>query len=161
MPYALVSDVKNYFLGYSFSATANLSEAKIQFHLNGEESFINNRLSSIADVPITDTADLKLIVQIHAKLVAGTVDEMVLNSDGKSSGADLTKKRNLRKEALELLDDIINRKVYINSTSKTLMSDGKEDLRYENLPICKSNALPDNPDCEDCGVVSDSSECGC
>lgn len=157
MAYATVEDVRNYFLNYQFSANADLSTAKIQFHLDNEQSFIDLEISKVANLPITDTTDLKLLRQIHSKLVAGIVDEMTLNNDPKT-GVELPKKRNLRKQAIQMLSDIVHRKVYLNSNSKTLITDGKEDLRYENLPICKSNALPDNPDCDN-GCNYESCEC--
>ena len=147
--YALVADVKNYFLSFKFSATSNLSEAKVQFHLDNELSTINDAISVVAELPITNVDDLKRLRKLHAKLVAGTIDDMVLNADAKETG-DFPKKRNLKKEALQEIDDIVNKKIYLNSTSKTAIADGIENLRYENLPICVSETVEENASCEDC-----------
>ena len=45
---------------------------------------------------------------------------------------------------------MINKDIYLNSTSKSIISDGREDLRFENLPICVSETVEENAGCEDC-----------
>jgi len=134
MAYATVNDVKNYFLNLSFPATgAGVTSVKVQFHLNAIEPRINDKLSLACEVPITDADDLKRVVDIHAKWVAGIVDNMRWNERTVKSEDRLTKPRNLIKDAKDELESIVNGETAFNSISKTNVASGDADLDLRDL----------------------------
>jgi len=151
MSYATVAQVKSYFLGMNFDANSDISESDVQFHLDNEEQHIDSQLSSVYQVPITDTDDVKKIRKIHAELVAGTIDDMFNYASEREGAEQNRKRRNLRKQAEQDLQNLVNRKTYLkNSISETVVGRGKEDLQYENLPICQSDETENLAGCEDC-----------
>lgn len=133
MSYATVDDVKNFFYNKDFAANSNISTAKVQFFLDSAKTIIDSKIQSVAALPISDVDDLKRLKMIETKIVVGYIDDMENAGQKIKLDERITKGRDLKAEAMEELEKIVNESYPLNSNVKSNVSGGEEDLDFEDL----------------------------
>lgn len=133
MPYATVADVKNFFFNKEFAVDSSISTAKVQFFLDSAETIIDSKIQIVATLPITDLQDLKRLKMLSAKMAASYIDDMENSGQKIKLDEKISKRRNLLKEAMEELENIVSEKYPLNSNVLSNVSSGEEDLDLEDL----------------------------
>lgn len=112
--YCTVQDVESYFYNRTFGceAGAYLTVDKVRGFIINEAAFIDAKIGVLYTLPITITRNLVILKMINEKLVVGTIDDIdrQRTDDGK-----FDRSRNMRKEALDLLQQIIDGEIILNS----------------------------------------------
>ena len=114
--YCAVTDVEAYYNGVDFDSTTYVTETEVTAFITQETSFIDANLKRKYSLPISDSDDLNILKLICAKLVVGTIDEIIRE---KSPVEGQERGRNYRKEALNLLKDVSTGKLILNQTEKS------------------------------------------
>jgi hypothetical protein len=101
--YATITDVNAFFPLTSYSADTPITQAEIEQWLTEDSSYIDQRISKSVDITQITTAGAEILKTINAKLTAHRIDEA--NPTFNARTQDQRKKlRDLRKEALEMLE---------------------------------------------------------
>lgn len=116
MSYCTVGNIKAYYLNKSFDTTDYCSEDYVEQFIDDDEAIINSALSVKYSLPITDTSDLKVLRSINSKMVVGTIDDIFRE---KTTDDQFERSRNMRKEALSLLEKIKTGEFLLNTPGKT------------------------------------------
>jgi len=142
MSYCTVQDLETYFLGKSFKCGDYLNNGVAKGFILEEAAVINSILKTRYTIPITDTDDLFLLKMINEKLVVGTIDDIFRE---KTEDGTFERGRNTRKEAMDLLKQIKDGEILLNSTSRssvikfnTVTSDGVNvEKKFKDSNITK------------------------
>lgn len=116
MAYCTVKNVMAYFLNKQFTVDDYCSEDNVLMFIDDDAAIIDSEISSKYSLPITDTDDLKVLRSINCKMVVGTIDDIFRE---KTTDDQFERSRNMRKEAMALLDKIKNGEFVLNSTART------------------------------------------
>ena len=133
MSYATVDDVKNFFFNKEFGVDSNISTSKVTFFLESAETLIKSKIQIVATLPITNVDDLKRLKMLESKIAAGYIDDMENSGQRIKLDEKITKRRDLNKEAMQELEDIVSEKSPLNSNILSNVSGGEEDLDLEDL----------------------------
>lgn len=130
MSYCTVGNIKAYYLNKSFASGDYCSENNVQQFIDDDEAIINAALSVRYSLPITDVDDLKILRSINSKMVVGTIDDIFRE---KTTDDQFERSRNMRKEAVALLDKIKTGEVRLTTAGRastikfnSTRSDGEE-----------------------------------
>lgn len=118
MAYASVSDVQAYFADVDFSsAGAVITSAEITQWLTEDSNFIDGKLEKTIDITTVTSAGLEVLKTINAKLTAHRVDNALPYFNSRTKDEEKNR-RNLRKQAMDDLSLIENRRVQITPSFK-------------------------------------------
>lgn len=104
--YCTVQDVADYFQELNFGESDPIGKPKVKRLIASAGNMINAKLRLFYDTPIVKTEDKFTLAGIQAKYVAGLIDE-IKNPQVSSQYGGTVKVRELKKTALEELDNII------------------------------------------------------
>jgi hypothetical protein len=114
--YCDVQDLESYFLNRSFKCGDYLTNGKASAFILADTAIINASLRNKYTLPITSQDDLLLLKTINEWMVVGTIDDIFRE---KNDDGSFERGRNTRKTALDMLKDIREGKILLNSTSIT------------------------------------------
>lgn len=114
--YCTPQNVEAYYLGKDFKCEDYVTGQEIEGFILTETARINAALRAKYSLPITDADDLKILQMICEKLIVGTVDGIFRE---KKISDDFDRTRNLKKEANDLLKEIKNGDLILNSSTLT------------------------------------------
>jgi hypothetical protein len=114
--YCDVQDLESYFLNRSFKCGDYLTNGKASAFILADTAIINASLRNKYTLPITNQDDLLLLKTINEWMVVGTIDDIFRE---KNDDGSFERGRNTRKTALDMLKDIREGKILLNSTSIT------------------------------------------
>lgn len=115
MAYCTVGNIKAYYLNKTFDAGDYCSTANVEMFIDDDAAYIDSVLSVNYALPIVDADDLKLLRSLNCKLVVGIIDDIFRE---KKKDEEFDRTRNMRKEALSILDNIKNGILKLNTSSK-------------------------------------------
>lgn len=115
MGYCVVEDIKAYYLGKTFSSSDYLTDTKVEALIAGDYALINIKLKSKYSLPISDSNDLLFLKMINEMLTVGTIDDIFRE---KTEDGKFNRQRNTRKEALDLLDSLMDGTLVLDGSSK-------------------------------------------
>lgn len=116
MGYCTVQDLEGYFLNKSFKCGDYLTNGKADDFIIADTAIINASLRGRYTLPITNTNDLIILKIINEKMVVGTIDDIFRE---KSEDGTFERGRNTRKEALDMLKQIKEGTLILESSGKT------------------------------------------
>jgi len=116
MGYCTTQDIEGYFLNKSFNCGDYLTNGKADGFIAVDAALINSSLRVRYTVPITNTNDLMILKMINEKMVVGTIDDIF--REKKEDGA-FDRGRSTRKEALDMLKQIKNGDLILESSGNT------------------------------------------
>ena len=122
--YCSVADVQMYFANTVFGENSAISSAKVSALIANTSALVNTSLNGVYELPVTAETDLAALKGIVAKYVAGEIDDIqtpVATSDG------VAKKRTLKKEAQQELDNLIEKKKMLKNDVGTISIFEKDD----------------------------------
>jgi hypothetical protein len=111
--YCDVQDLESYFLNRSFKCGDYLTNGKASAFILADTAIINASLRNKYTLPITNQDDLLLLKTINEWMVVGTIDDIFRE---KSEDGSFERGRNMRKAALDMLKQIKNGDIVLNST---------------------------------------------
>lgn len=123
MTYATVSDIQAYFQNITFADSPATSPTltRVTTLLADSEALVVAMLTPCVQMPITGTNNLALMKQIIAKYTAGEIDRMFRESFNNPQGYEkLNYKRDLKKDALDLIDMIKENKISIGTRPQSI-----------------------------------------
>lgn len=140
--YCTVEDLEAYFLNKSFKCGDYLTNGKAEDFIRDDAAIIDASLKVRYSLPITDTSDLRILRQINAKMVVGTIDDIFRE---KTEDGNFDRGRNTRREALDILKQIKEGSMLLDSAGtgsvikfNTTNSDGDEvSSRFKESNIDK------------------------
>ena len=103
--YCTVADVESYYNNVSFNDDGYVSGNECEAFIIQESAFMDMYLRKRYSLPVTDATDLLVLKMICAKLVVGTIDEIIRE---KNPTDEEERGRNYRRDALKILDKIIS-----------------------------------------------------
>jgi phage gp36-like protein len=115
--YCASSDVEIYFNSLSFTETSAITKAKVDSLIEQRSNYIDAVIGRKYTLPLTESKDLAIMKSICTRLVAGDIDETQSFSILKS---DQKKGRDLKKEALEDIQSILEGKIALSSPVSTV-----------------------------------------
>ena len=128
--YCTVEDLEGYFLNKSFKCGDYLTNGKAESFIVSDAALIDAILKTRHSLPITNTNDLIILKTINEKMVVGTIDDIFRE---KNTDGQFERGRNTRKEALDLLKQIKDGDLILETTGNTsvmkfnnINSDGDE-----------------------------------
>ena len=138
--YCTVQDLESYFLNRSFKCGDYLTNGKADAFILADTVIIDASLRVRYTLPITDTDDLILLKTLNEWMVVGTIDDIFRE---KKEDGSFERGRNTRKSALDMLKQIKNGDILLNSSSSTSVmkfnnvnSDGDEvEARFKESEI--------------------------
>jgi hypothetical protein len=138
--YCTVEDLESYFLNKSFNCGDYLTNGKADGFILCDAAIIDAALKTRYSLPITNTNDLMILKSINERMVVGTIDDIFRE---KNADGQFERGRNTRKEALDMLKQIKDGDMVLESTGNTSAikfnttdSDGNEVLpRFKDSHI--------------------------
>jgi len=115
--YCTSEDVEIYFNSISFTATSAITKAKVDSLIEQRSNYIDAVIGRKYTLPLTESKDLAILKSICTRLVAGDIDETQSFSILK---VDQKKGRDLKKEALEDIQSILDGKIALSSPASTV-----------------------------------------
>lgn len=116
MAYCTVQDIEDYFLNKSFKCGDYLTNGRADGFIIADAAIINASLRARYTLPITSADDLVILKIINEKMAVGTIDDIFRE---KSDDGSFERGRNTRKEALEMLKQIKEGTMILESAGKT------------------------------------------
>jgi DNA-directed RNA polymerase subunit F len=117
MAYATNSDVAAYFNDVTFSATTAITDTVVDQWLAEDSDFIDDRLKDILDISTVTASGLNILKQINAKLTADKVDDALPFFNSRTKDEEKNQ-RNLKNEAIKMLDMIADKVIQITPSVK-------------------------------------------
>jgi hypothetical protein len=111
--YCSPGDVLSFFSAFKAGASSPVSEQKINGLISQWSAYITGALRGKYSLPITDETDLELLRGICARLTAGDIDD--ITNDKSIGGAVVSKKRDLKGEALKMLEEFMGKSSVLNN----------------------------------------------
>jgi hypothetical protein len=125
MSYSTTDDVKGLFQGISFGSGTKIPSSEVETWIDDADKLIDGYLKGSYSVPVTGAGSLAIVKQISMRL-AGHQVERRLTIDSGSSDFDKTRKKDLRAEAMDMLNDIVKKKLVLPDASKSLANGGAQ-----------------------------------
>jgi len=130
MPYCTIQDLEGYFLNKSFKSGDYLTNGKAESFIATDAAIINAAIRTRYTLPIRNSNDLIILKSINERMVVGTIDDIFRE---KTEDGKFERGRNTRKEALDMLKQIKDGEIVLESTAKgsgikfnNVNSDGNE-----------------------------------
>ncbi len=114
--YCDVQDIEGYFLDKSFKCGDYLTNGKADAFILADTTIINASLRAKYTLPITNADDLILLKTINEWMTVGTIDDIFRE---RTEDGSFERGRNTRKQALDMLKQIKNGEILLNSSSLT------------------------------------------
>lgn len=131
--YCSVQDLESYFLGKEFKCGDYLTNGKADSFIYADAAMIDAVLRSRYSLPITDTDDLVILKIINEKMVVGTIDDIFRE---KNSEGNFERGRNLRKDAMDMLKQIKDGDLVLNSNKLTSV------IKFNNIDSAGDEVTP-------------------
>lgn len=129
MSYCASDDVKGLFQGVTFSSGTKVTSSEVEAWIDDADKLIDGYLKGSYSVPITGSGSLAIIKQISMRL-AGHQVERRLSIDSGVSDFDKVRKKDLRTEAMDMLKDIISKKLVLPDAPTSSSTGGAEGSAY-------------------------------
>lgn len=114
MNYCTVENLESYYLNKTFKCGDYLTNGKADCFILSDNAIINASLRTRYTLPITNTEDLIILKTINEMMVVGTIDDIFRE---KNDDGSFERGRNTRKTALDMLKQIKNGDIILNSSA--------------------------------------------
>lgn len=114
--YCDVQDLESYFLNTTFKCGDYLTNGKASAFILADTAIINSFLRGKYTLPVTNTDDLVILKTINEWMVVGTIDDIFRE---RTEDGSFDRGRNTRKQAMDMLKQIKNGDIVLNSTQST------------------------------------------
>ena len=132
MSYASTTDIQNEFKSLDLTSNTTLTSTKITQFLADADAEINARLACTYQVPITGTNSLIVVKLIEIYLVKHRCMEILRQSKTGTTSGEEDAQTNYRKMGLNMIDDIIKRKIILTDATLGNPSGGVQSFSNSN-----------------------------
>lgn len=133
MSYCTVQDLEGYFLNKSFKCGDYLTNGKAEGFIIADAAIIDASLRVRYTLPITNVNDLQILKSINEKMAVGTIDDIFRE---KGDDGTFERGRNTRKEALDMLKQIKEGDLILESTGNT------SPIKFNNTNSDEKEVVP-------------------
>lgn len=131
MSYTTPKKIQGYYMGLDFDNSDYMTKAEIRNWIAEFAAKINTSIKRKYNLPISDSDDLTILQMLNEKFVVGKIDGIM-----RVSTTDEDKKylrnRNCTKEANDVLKDIMDGTLQLNTSPKSLAPIGYNKGNYDS-----------------------------
>lgn len=131
MAYCINTDVQNEFKSLPVGATGILTTDKIDGFIAQADAYIDGRLSTVYQTPITGSNSLLIVKQISIDLVAQRIAH-IMEVKGITPKGDQYIPKNLGEKAENRLDMIVEKKILLSDATEVSTTGGVSSYTSEN-----------------------------
>jgi hypothetical protein len=131
MAYCVVADVQTEFKAVTFSNSTAITTAQVGAFITQADAFINSRIGLIYQTPIVSGDGLEVLKEISIKLVSHRIKKILEVKTG-GTQADQGEVANDRKEALEMLKQIVDKEIVLDGAQQLGSDLGIQSYANEN-----------------------------
>lgn len=137
MAYSVESDIEAKFKAVDFSSSTACTSAQVSGFISDADAYIDSKLARKFAVPITATESLKIIKQISVLLACHEVRRKLEVKTGET-GKNQDGARSERKQALDMLEEILQGNILLINTSLAVSGGGFKSYNRDNsiVPEC-------------------------
>lgn len=127
--YCTVTDIEGWFPGVDFNAGTKLKETKVESMISKKSAYIDSRIGSVYETPITGTSSLLIVQEICEFLVIADVEYVLKTGLGRRGEG--IKPIDYREIAMDRLDKLESgESALLDAASKG--TDNFKSYNYEN-----------------------------
>ncbi len=128
MSYCDVQDIEAYYLGKSFECDDYLKNIEVSMLISQDAALIDAFIRVKYTLPLIQTNDLQILKMINELLVVGRIDDIFREkSDDTSDVNKFDRRRNARKEGMDLLKQVRDGDILLNT------GQGASVIKFNNI----------------------------
>lgn len=124
MAYATLAQVQSEFKNLSIGASTPITTTEAERFIEESDALIDSYLSRRYEVPITGSNSLKVVREISIMLTAHRIKEILRVKTGDSKADQDGRGNSLHSRAMNLLKDIVKRKLNLTDATAATADDG-------------------------------------